>query len=75
MPWIPTNIGHLDRALRIVVGMLLIALAIGGTIGLWGYLGVVPLLTGVVGNCPLYAMFGFSTRSRPAGARPPRSST
>lgn len=75
MAWIHTNIGLLDRALRIVVGLLLIGLAIQGAIGLWGYLGVVPLLTGVAGNCPLYAMFGFSTRSRPADARPPGSST
>lgn len=75
MPWIQTNIGHLDRALRIVVGLLLIALAAKGTVGLWGYLGVVPLLTGVVGNCPLYALFGFSTRPKTPPGPASRSST
>ncbi len=61
MSFLPNNVGLLDRALRVSAGMLLVALAAGGTIGFWGYLGVVPLLTGVAGNCPLYAFFGFST--------------
>ncbi len=61
MTFLSNNVGLLDRALRIGAGMLLVALATRGTIGFWGYLGVVPLLTGVAGNCPLYALFGFST--------------
>jgi hypothetical protein len=64
MPFLSKNIGVLDRALRVGVGVLLIALAVGGTIGFWGYIGVVPLLTGVVGNCPVYSFFGLSTCPR-----------
>lgn len=55
------NVGGLDRVLRIVVGLVLIALAATGTVGLWGYIGVVPLLTGLVGWCPPYAIFGWNT--------------
>ncbi|MDQ0036850.1 hypothetical protein J2W30_004625 [Variovorax boronicumulans] len=64
MPFLSNNVGILDRALRIGAGLLLVALAARGTIGFWGYIGVVPLLTGVVGNCPVYSLFGFSTCSR-----------
>jgi hypothetical protein len=64
MPFLSNNVGILDRALRIGAGLLLIALAAGGTIGYWGYIGVVALLTGVAGNCPAYAVFGLSTCSR-----------
>ena len=56
-----TNEGTLDRALRVVAGLALIGLAATGTVGAWGYLGVVPLLTGAVGFCPLYTVLGFST--------------
>ncbi len=55
------NVGGIDRVLRIVVGLVLIALAATGTVGLWGYVGVVPLLTGLVGWCPPYAIFGWNT--------------
>ncbi|NIC43723.1 DUF2892 domain-containing protein [Aquabacterium sp. A08] len=55
------NVGGIDRILRIVVGLVLIALAATGTVGLWGYIGVVPLLTGLVGWCPPYALFGWNT--------------
>lgn len=55
------NVGSIDRVVRIMVGLLLMGLAAGGTIGWWGWLGVVPLLTGLVGWCPPYAMLGFST--------------
>jgi len=64
MPFLSNNVGILDRALRIGAGLLLIALAARGTIGYWGYIGVVPLLTGVVGNCPVYSLFGLNTCSR-----------
>jgi len=57
------NVGSTDRTLRIVVGLALIAAAATGNIGLWGYIGVVPLLTGLVGWCPPYAMLGFNTCS------------
>ena len=58
------NVGNLDRALRILVGLALIGLAAAGTIGLWGYLGIVPLLTGLVARCPLYSVLGVATTSR-----------
>lgn len=55
------NEGTLDRALRIVVGLALIALALTGTIGLWGWIGIVPLVTGAIGWCPAYTLLGVST--------------
>lgn len=56
-----TNVGGIDRVLRLVAGIVLITLAATNTVGLWGWLGVVPLLTGLVGFCPLYTLLGFST--------------
>ncbi|HQY27470.1 MAG TPA: DUF2892 domain-containing protein [Burkholderiaceae bacterium] len=55
------NVGGLDRAIRVVVGIALIALALTGTIGAWGWIGVVPLATGLLKTCPLYSIFGFNT--------------
>lgn len=55
------NVGGIDRILRIVVGIVLIALAYVGMIGTWGYVGVVPLLTGEVGFCPFYPLLGVSS--------------
>lgn len=57
------NVGGIDRIIRIIVGAALIAAAATGTVGLWGYIGVVPLLTGLMGWCPPYALLGFSTCS------------
>ena len=57
------NEGTIDRALRVAVGILLLALTYTGTIGMWGWIGVVPLLTGAIGWCPPYAMLGWSTCS------------
>ena len=56
-----TNEGMIDRALRVVAGLLLLALMFTGTIGVWGWIGVVPLLTGAIGWCPLYTVLGFNT--------------
>lgn len=56
-----SNVGGIDRILRIVLGLVLIGLTVTGTIGVWGWLGVVPLATGIIGWCPPYAIFGFST--------------
>ena len=56
-----TNEGTLDRALRIAGGLVLIALAATGTVGAWGYIGIVPLLTGAIGWCPLYMVLGLNT--------------
>jgi O-antigen ligase len=58
-----TNVGGIDRILRIAIGLVLIALTVTGTIGVWGWLGVVPLATGAIGWCPPYAMFGWNTCS------------
>jgi hypothetical protein len=51
----------MDRILRIVAGLVLLGLAATGTVGWWGWLGIVPLATGALGWCPPYAMFGFNT--------------
>ena len=55
------NVGGIDRILRIAVGIVLIALAATGTIGVWGWIGIVPLATGLIGWCPPYAIFGINT--------------
>lgn len=56
-----TNVGSIDRGLRILGGVVLIGLAATGTVGVWGWIGVVPLLTGLAGNCPVYSLAGIST--------------
>jgi DUF2892 family protein len=58
------NVGNFDRVLRILFGLGLIGLAASGTIGLWGYVGVVPLLTGLAAKCPLYSALGITTTAR-----------
>ena len=55
------NVGTLDRTIRIVVGVALIALALTGTIGAWGYIGIAPILTGLFRFCPAYTLFGIRT--------------
>jgi hypothetical protein len=55
------NIGGIDRTLRIVVGIALIALTLTGSIGAWGWIGVVALATGLIKFCPLYSLLGMST--------------
>lgn len=55
------NEGNIDRALRVVAGLALIALTLTGTIGIWGWIGIVPLLTGIFGICPVYALLGINT--------------
>jgi hypothetical protein len=56
-----TNVGTLDRIARALLGIVLLALTLTGTIGVWGWIGVVPLVTAAIGNCPLYSVLGFST--------------
>lgn len=56
-----TNEGTLDRTVRILAGIALIGLTVAGTIGPWGWIGVVPLATGLLGWCPAYSIFGFNT--------------
>jgi hypothetical protein len=52
------NVGSVDRVVRIVAGVALIGLAVAGTIGPWGYIGVIPLLTGFMRVCPAYSLLG-----------------
>ncbi|MDJ1009761.1 MAG: DUF2892 domain-containing protein [Paracoccaceae bacterium] len=56
------NEGKLDRALRVIVGLVLLSFVFVGPQTLWGLIGLVPLVTGLVGTCPLYSVFGISTR-------------
>ena len=58
-----SNVGGIDRILRIVLGLVLIGLTLAGTLGVWGWLGLVPLATGAIGWCPPYAIFGWNTCS------------
>jgi hypothetical protein len=56
------NVGGIDRILRIVVGAGLVAATVMGTLPAWGWIGIVPLATGLVGFCPLYPVLGLSTK-------------
>ena len=56
-----TNVGTVDRVIRIAGGAALVALAAAGTLGAWAWIGIVPLATGLIGNCPAYTLLGFST--------------
>jgi hypothetical protein len=56
------NIGAFDQLLRITAGMTLVFLAMIQVIGVWGYIGVIPLLTGIWGHCPVYRLLGVRTR-------------
>ena len=55
------NIGNIERIIRIVGGLVLIALAATSTVGVWGWLGLVPFATGLVGWCPPYSLLGINT--------------
>lgn len=55
------NVGGIDRIVRLVAGAALVGLAATGTVGWWGWLGVVPLATAAIGWCPPYAIFGLNT--------------
>lgn len=55
------NVGGIDRILRIIAGLALIALTLTGTIGVWGWVGVVPLATGLLKFCPVYSILGFNS--------------
>lgn len=59
------NAGTLDRTIRIVLGISLIAIALVGPKTPFGFIGVVPLLTGLIGFCPLYRLVGLSTCPAP----------
>ena len=59
-----SNVGGIDRLVRIVLGAVLIALAVSGQVGVWGWLGLVPLATGLLGWCPPYSLLGINTCKR-----------
>ena len=61
-----TNEGTLDRTLRVIAGLAILSLTVFGPHTLWGLVGAVPLLTGVVGFCPLYRLLGIRTCPAPA---------
>lgn len=55
------NVGGIDKIMRIVAGVALIGLTLSGMIGVWGWIGVVPLATGLMGWCPAYTLLGIKT--------------
>ncbi len=64
------NVGTVDRVIRVATGLALIAASLLGYIGVWGWVGVVPLATGLFRFCPAYLPFGLSTCSaKGAGAK------
>ena len=60
-----TNEGSIDRIIRVVLGVALLSLTIVGPKSLWGLIGIVPIVTGLVGFCPLYRLVGVSTCAVP----------
>ena len=67
-----SNVGGIDRILRVVVGLTLIALAATGTVGVWGWIGVVPLATAMFRFCPLYSLIGISSCATGSSTRADR---
>lgn len=57
----PNNEAVVDRAIRVVLGVVLLSLVFIGPKTMWGLVGIVPLFTGAVGSCPLYTLFGINT--------------
>lgn len=55
------NVGTIDRVLRAILGLVLIVLAANGTVGWWGWLGVIPLATSAFSFCPAYTLIGVNT--------------
>ncbi len=64
--FLATNMGTVDRAIRVVLGLALLTLTFAGPKTPWGFVGLLPLITGLVGSCPAYSVFGFSTCPVPA---------
>ena len=64
------NVGGVDRILRIVVGVVLLALAASGQVGAWGWVGVILLATGLFSFCGAYTLFGFNTCPMPEDQKP-----
>lgn len=62
-----------DRAMRVVIGIVLLSLVIVGPQTLWGLVGLVPLVTGALGSCPIYRLFGITTCPAPRGSARPHA--
>jgi DUF2892 family protein len=60
-----TNEGVIDRSFRVIAGLALLSLVFVGPKTLWGLVGIVPLVTGIVGTCPLYTALGIRTSPKP----------
>jgi hypothetical protein len=60
------NVGGIDRIIRVIAGIVLISLVFVGPKTAWGWIGVVPLLTAILGWCPPYSLLGISTCPRKA---------
>ena len=58
---LPNNEHPIERVIRVVAGAALLSLAFVGPQTPWGYIGIVPIVTGLIGSCPLYTLFGIST--------------
>lgn len=58
---LPVNEHPVERAARVILGVVILSLAFVGPQTPWGYLGIIPILTGLVGSCPLYTVLGIST--------------
>jgi membrane protein implicated in regulation of membrane protease activity len=63
---LPTNEHNIERVVRIVLGLALLAIVFVGPKTPFGWIGVLPLVTGLIGSCPAYTLFGFSTRKTSA---------
>jgi hypothetical protein len=59
-----SNVGSADRILRIILGLGLLSLAFIGPQTPWGWAGLIPLITGLVGTCPLYTVLGWTTGAK-----------
>jgi len=55
------NMGTVDRGVRFVVGAALIVAALTGTLGAWAYIGIIPVLTSLIGSCPAYTLLDVKT--------------
>ena len=58
------NVGNIERVIRIAAGIVILSITVIGPKTAWGWFGLVPLLTGIAGWCPPYALFGISTCSK-----------
>ncbi len=55
------NEGAVDRIIRVVIGLVILSLTITGPQSMWGLVGLVPLITGLIGFCPLYKILGLNS--------------